>query len=66
MHIIVAPMNIQLSEILCTLEVVNKFRDKGEGIAIFHYEDLVDLHQVPSFVLIKKTGEAIGDLEGCI
>ncbi|KAG5348975.1 hypothetical protein C0989_006763 [Termitomyces sp. Mn162] len=36
MHIVVAPPDIQFSEVSCTLEVVDELRDEEEGVAVLH------------------------------
>ncbi|KAG5348619.1 hypothetical protein C0989_009449 [Termitomyces sp. Mn162] len=36
-HIVVTPLNIQFSEVLCTLEVVDELGDEGERVAILHH-----------------------------
>ncbi|KAG5335022.1 hypothetical protein C0989_002454, partial [Termitomyces sp. Mn162] len=47
-HIVVTPPDVQFSEVLCTLEVVDELRDEGEGVTVLHHhgiENLVVLDQ---------------------
>ncbi|KAG5335218.1 hypothetical protein C0989_001819 [Termitomyces sp. Mn162] len=36
MHIVVAPPDVQFSEVPCTLEVIDELGNKGEGVAVLH------------------------------
>ncbi|KAG5336756.1 hypothetical protein C0989_011889 [Termitomyces sp. Mn162] len=35
MHVVVAPLDVQFSEVSYTLEVVDELGDEGEGVAVF-------------------------------
>ncbi|KAG5349395.1 hypothetical protein C0989_004193 [Termitomyces sp. Mn162] len=39
-HIVVTPLDIQFSEVSCTLEVVDELGDEGERVAILHYHGI--------------------------
>ncbi|KAG5352996.1 hypothetical protein C0989_011280 [Termitomyces sp. Mn162] len=70
-HIVVTPPDVQFNEVLCAPEVVDELGDEGEGVMVLHchsIEYLVVLYhsEEPCFFLIKKTGEAIEDLDGQI
>ncbi|KAG5352296.1 hypothetical protein C0989_002898 [Termitomyces sp. Mn162] len=43
MHIVVAPLNIQFSEVSCTLEVVSKLGDEGKRVAILYCHGIENL-----------------------
>jgi hypothetical protein len=74
-HVIKAPMNIQLGKIPGSPKLCDEFRDEGEEVLVFDgdgVEGSVVLDQSKAPVLLfneeimKKTGEAIGDFEGLI
>ncbi|KAG5349176.1 hypothetical protein C0989_005448 [Termitomyces sp. Mn162] len=39
-HVVVTPLDIQLSEVLHTLEVVDELRDEGERVTVLHHHDI--------------------------
>ncbi|KAG5334194.1 hypothetical protein C0989_004080 [Termitomyces sp. Mn162] len=54
-HIIVTPLDIQLSEVLHTLEVVNELGDEGERVTVLHchgIEYLIVLNQSEGAILL--------------
>ncbi|KAG5350337.1 hypothetical protein C0989_011515 [Termitomyces sp. Mn162] len=54
-HIVVTPPDVQLSEVLHTLEVVDELRDKGERVTVLHHhniEYLVVLDQLEGAILL--------------
>jgi hypothetical protein len=69
--IIKSPVDIELGEVLGPLEFVDEFGDEEKWVLVLHSDCIqcsVILHSQsePSFFLMKKTGDAIGDLEGQI
>ena len=70
-NIVIAPSYIKFGEIPGSLEASHNIRYQWEGVSVFDH-DLVQLSVVlyetklPSFFLIKKTGEDRGDLDGRI
>ncbi|KAG5349506.1 hypothetical protein C0989_003360 [Termitomyces sp. Mn162] len=54
-HIVVTPLDVQFSEVLHTLEVVDELRDEGERVAILHHHDveyLIVLYQLEGAILL--------------
>ncbi|KAG5340928.1 hypothetical protein C0989_012551 [Termitomyces sp. Mn162] len=54
-HIVVTPLDIQFSEVLCTPEVVDELEDEGEGVMVLHcygVENLVVLDQSEQAILL--------------
>ncbi|KAG5335719.1 hypothetical protein C0989_000561 [Termitomyces sp. Mn162] len=60
MHIVVAPPDVQFSEVLHTLEVVDELGDEGEGVAILYchgIENLIILNQLEQTILLLDEGD---------
>ncbi|KAG5348973.1 hypothetical protein C0989_006810 [Termitomyces sp. Mn162] len=52
-HVVVAPLDVQLSEVLCTLEVIDELGDEGEGVAVLHG------HSIKDAVVLGQSEQAI-------
>ncbi|KAG5348964.1 hypothetical protein C0989_006843, partial [Termitomyces sp. Mn162] len=39
-HIVVTPLDVQFSEVSCTLEVVDELGDEGERVTVLHYHGI--------------------------
>ncbi|KAG5349048.1 hypothetical protein C0989_006393, partial [Termitomyces sp. Mn162] len=52
-HIVIAPLDIQFSEVLCTPEVIDEFRDEGEGVVVLHG------HGIKNPVVLDQSEQAI-------
>ena len=55
MHIVVATADVQLGEIACIAEVVDKFGDEGEGVVVLDSEGvqhLIILYQTEGAILL--------------
>ena len=54
-HIVVAPADVQLGEIVCIVEIVDKFGDEGEGVAVLDSEGIehpIILYQMEGAILL--------------
>ncbi|KAG5333908.1 hypothetical protein C0989_004680, partial [Termitomyces sp. Mn162] len=54
-HIVVTPLDVQFSEVSCTLEVVDELRDEGERVTVLHHhgiENPVVLNQLERAILL--------------